>query len=132
MRNVEPVIHVPDVRAAAEWYESIGFTLVATNEPDGVMDWAKLTFGVGSVMFMEGGEPSAAFRRDVDLYVTVDDIDRVYEQLKDRVEIVEGPHDTFYGMREFIIRDVHRFWITFGHRLPADAHGGRGASRIAP
>jgi hypothetical protein len=25
------------------------------------------------------------------------------------VEIVEGPHDTFYGMR-----DCNRFWITFG------------------
>jgi len=27
---------------------------------------------------------------------------------------VEGLHDTFYGMREFIIRDLNRFWITFG------------------
>ena len=27
--------------------------------------------------------------------------------------IVEGLHDTFYGMREFIIRDVNRFWLTF-------------------
>src|ERR1700720_2576724 len=23
------------------------------------------------------------------------------------------PHDTFYGMREFTIRDLNRFWITF-------------------
>jgi hypothetical protein len=38
----------------------------------------------------------------------------VYDRLKDRVEVVEGPHDTFYGMREFIIRDLNRFWITFG------------------
>ena len=30
------------------------------------------------------------------------------------MDVVEGPHDTFYGMREFIIRDLNRFWITFG------------------
>jgi hypothetical protein len=30
------------------------------------------------------------------------------------VDVVEVPHDTFYGMRELIIRDLNRFWITFG------------------
>ena len=28
--------------------------------------------------------------------------------------MVEDLHDTFYGMREFIIRDLNGFWITFG------------------
>ncbi|HSB28220.1 MAG TPA: hypothetical protein VLE19_10210, partial [Pyrinomonadaceae bacterium] len=37
-----------------------------------------------------------------------------YEQLKDKVDVIELPHDTFYGMREFILRDLNRFWITFG------------------
>jgi orotate phosphoribosyltransferase len=30
------------------------------------------------------------------------------------VDVIEGLHDTFYGMREFTIRDLNRFWITFG------------------
>ncbi len=34
-----------------------------------------------------------------------------------RVEVVEKPHDTFYGMREVIIQDVNRFWITFGEEM---------------
>ena len=38
-----------------------------------------------------------------------------------RVEIREGVHDAFYGMREFIIRDVNGFWITFGE--PSRARG---------
>ncbi len=28
-------------------------------------------------------------------------------------EVVKGLHDTFYGAREFIIRDLNRFWMTF-------------------
>ena len=38
-------------------------------------------------------------------------------RLKDRVDVVEAPHDTEYGMRELIIRDLNRFWITFGESL---------------
>jgi hypothetical protein len=48
------------------------------------------------------------------LYVTTDDVEGLHGQLQDRVEVVEGLHDTFYGMREFIIRDFNGFWITFG------------------
>ena len=32
---------------------------------------------------------------------------------------VNALHDTFYGMREFIIRDLNRFWVTFGQDLSA-------------
>ena len=117
MRNVEPVIHVPDVRATAEWYQSIGFALVGTNEPGGDMDWAKLTFGNGSVMFMEGGTTSDADRREVDLYMTVENVDAIFEELRDRVEVVHALYDAIYGMREFIVRDVNRFWITFAQPI---------------
>ena len=50
----------------------------------------------------------------MDLYVETEGVDGLYERLKDRVEVREGVHDTFYGMREFIIRDLNGFWITFG------------------
>jgi uncharacterized glyoxalase superfamily protein PhnB len=115
--KVVPMIHVPDVRAAAGWYESIGFTVARTNEEDGEMNWALLSFGSSELMFNEGGQPSTSHRREVDLYVHVDDVDALYLRLKDRVEVVEEPHDTFYGMRELIIRDLNRFWMTFGEPL---------------
>ena len=112
--RVTPMIHVADVRAAVRWYESIGFTLGGANERDGHMDWAVLTFGDGRVMFSEGGGASGAERREVDLYVETEGVDDLFADLKDRVRVREEPHDTFYGMREFIIRDLNGFWITFG------------------
>ncbi len=113
--RVVPMIHVPDVRAAAEWYVStIGFRIRGTNEPDGKMDWAALTFGSTEIMLSAGGRPSVAYRREVDLYIQTDDVDGTFNRLKGRVEVVEPLNDTFYGMREFIIRDPNRFWITFG------------------
>ena len=110
-----PMIHVPDVRASVDWYQDIGFTVMDTydNGGDG-LSFAILSFGSSEVMFNQGGRPSTHHRREVDLYIYTADIDELYRRLKDRVEVVEGPHDTFYGMREFIIRDLNRFWITFG------------------
>ena len=110
-----PMIHVPDVRATVDWYESIGFTVINTYGNDGEgLSFAILSFGSSEVMFNQGGQPSKRDRREVDLYVYSDNVDDLYQRIKDRVEVVEGLHDTFYGMREFIIRDLNRFWITFG------------------
>ena len=117
-KKVVPMIHVPDVRATFEWYCGIGFEEVTTFDDGESLSFAMLSFGGGEVMFSEGGKPSESQRREVDLYVYTEDIDGLYERLKDRVDVVEPPHDTFYGARELIIRDLNRFWITFGQRIP--------------
>jgi orotate phosphoribosyltransferase len=117
-RNAVPMIHVPDVRAAVEWYQSVGFTVINTyNDDEDGLSFALLAFGRSQVMFSEGGKPGTSFRREVDLYVYSNGVDGIYQSLKDRVDVVETPHDMFYGMREFIIRDLNRFWITFGQPI---------------
>jgi hypothetical protein len=64
------------------------------------MTWAAVTFGDGEFMLNCGGTSSDAERREVDLYITTNDVNDLYERLKDRAEIVEGIHDTFYERRE--------------------------------
>src|SRR6266851_7608824 len=113
-QTVVPMIHVPEVSATVDWYTSIGFKLVRQNEEDGEINWAKLTFGNSEVMLDEGGKLSTEQRREVDLYITTGNVDDLHRRLKDRVQVVEGLYDAFYGMREFIIRDCNGFWVTFG------------------
>ena len=123
-----PMIHVPDVRAAADWYQSIGFKLTGwhgddDDRPDN-WDWACLRIGETELMLNEGGHPSDAVRRDVDLYIQLgspadgEGVDALHAALKDRVDVVEPPYDAFHGNRELIIRDLNRFWITFGQPIP--------------
>lgn len=117
-KRVVPMIHVPDVRATLDWYRDIGFEEVTTfGDGDDGLSFAIVSFGACEVMFNEGGVASARHRREVDLYVYTDDIDALYARLKDRVDVVEPPLDTSHGMRELIIRDLNRFWITFGQEL---------------
>lgn len=114
VRNVTAMIHVPDVAATVDWYKSLDFKVVDTNEVNGHVDWAMLSFGDSAVMFNAGGRRSTADRREVDLYVHIDNVDELYDRLRERVEVRGSLHDTFYGMREFIIRDPNGFWVTFG------------------
>jgi uncharacterized glyoxalase superfamily protein PhnB len=114
------MIHVPNVRATVDWYQGVGFKLNYSFDDGGDgLSFAGLSFGEGEVIFSSGGQPSEQRRREVDLSVYADNIEDLYESLKDGVEIIEGLHDTFYGMREFIIRDINRFWVTFGQDISA-------------
>lgn len=51
------------------------------------------------------------------MYITTGNADDLYRRVKDRVQIVEDLCDAFYGMREFVIRDINGFWVTFGQPM---------------
>jgi uncharacterized glyoxalase superfamily protein PhnB len=114
--QIVPMIHVPNVGTTADWYASIGFQIRSVNREceNSEIDWALLRLGQSDIMLNAGGLPSSARRREFDLYIHVDDLDELRNRLQGKAEIVEDLHDTFYGMREFIIRDCNGFWITFG------------------
>lgn len=116
--KIVPMIHVPDVASTAKWYESIGFTTrnTARECDEGEVNWALLQFGESAIMLNAGGKSSSAPRREFDLYIHVEDIDAMRQKLDGKASIVEDLHDTFYEMREFIIRDCNGFWITFGQQ----------------
>lgn len=119
MARVTPMLHVPDVRATVAWYVALGFTLVETAEDDGEPTWAMLAYGDARLMLNAGGAAREVPRRDADLYLDVDDLDALFASLPPEVVVREPPHDTFYGMRELIVRDDNGFWLTFGQPLTA-------------
>ncbi|WP_161786930.1 VOC family protein [Noviluteimonas dokdonensis] len=117
MATLTPMLQVPDIRTTIAWYVAVGFTLLESAEEDDVLTWALLGYGDGRVMLNCGGQSSDAPRRDADLYLQVEGVDALFDALPKGVVVFEGPHDTFYGMREFIVRDNNGFWLTFGEPL---------------
>jgi hypothetical protein len=98
---------------------SLGSKLRDQGKRDGgEIVWAARTYRNSEAMRSAGGKASREHRRDMDLYIFAEDVDGLCESLKRLVEFVEDLHDTFYGMCEFIIRDLNRFWITFGQPMP--------------
>jgi predicted oxidoreductase (fatty acid repression mutant protein) len=51
------------------------------------------------------------------VYIHTDDVDKVWKELKDKVEVVY-PIDNFeHGMREFAIYDNNKYMIQFGQEI---------------
>ncbi len=49
-------------------------------------------------------------------YIDVEDIDKIYKKLKERVEIAKELETTWYGMREFYIKDCNGYILGFAER----------------
>lgn len=60
-------------------------------------------------MITAGGTVIDAPRQAVYLYIYSEGVDALYAEICERVEVVEEPYDTFYGMHEFIIRDPNGY-----------------------
>ncbi|MEI6060255.1 MAG: VOC family protein [Bacteroidota bacterium] len=51
------------------------------------------------------------------IYIHTDDVEKIWKELKDKVEVVY-PIDNFeHGMREFAIYDNNRYMIQFGQEI---------------
>ncbi len=53
-----------------------------------------------------------------DLYIYVDDVEALHDELRERgADILNGPVDTTYGLREIRVRDPHGYILAFGKML---------------
>jgi uncharacterized glyoxalase superfamily protein PhnB len=50
-------------------------------------------------------------------YIEVTGIRSLYQQLRDKVEIVVDLHTTFYGTQEFYFRDINGYIFSFSEAI---------------
>jgi ankyrin repeat protein/catechol 2,3-dioxygenase-like lactoylglutathione lyase family enzyme len=115
-----PMIYVPDVAEALEWYTSIGFKEVARYEDDGLVNFGMVAFGTAELMLNMHGK---AGKHDVSLWFYTDQVDRLYQQLKSQqLHTAQAAHaiafeqdleDMFYDARQFSIRDLNGYELYF-------------------
>ena len=77
-KNV-PMLMVPDVALALDWYRSIGFQEVARYDDDGLVNFGMVSFGGAELMFNMHGKPG---QHDVSVWFYTDAVDRLYALLK--------------------------------------------------
>ena len=108
-----PGIRVADLSAAIDFYVSrLGFAHSFTwGEPPTM---AGLTLGSVQI-FLERGTPAP---QGCSLYFVVDDADSLYEfHAASGVEVVVTPGDREYELRDYTVRDLNGYALSFGHRL---------------
>jgi catechol 2,3-dioxygenase-like lactoylglutathione lyase family enzyme len=104
---------VNDIAAAIDFYtEKLGFTLAFTwGEPP---TFAGVNLGKVQ-MFLRKGTPDP---KGCLVYFFVGDADELYEFHRGNgVEIAEPIEDRPYGIRDYTVRDLHGYSLTFGHNL---------------
>ena len=106
-------IAVADVLRAVTFYtRSLGFELGFTwGEPPTM---AGVNLGKAQI-FLEQGDPNP---RGTTLYFVVGDADELYAFHRAQgVDIVTEPTDEAYGLRDYRIRDLHGYELSFGHYI---------------
>jgi ankyrin repeat protein len=127
-RKIIPMISVPDVAAALDWYVSIGFTELGRFGDDGIVNWGIVQYGDAAVMFTMHGEKR---RQPVSLWFYTDQVDALYQLFKARqlesaqaalqgqpvtapaIDVHLDIYNPFYGGREFGIRDPNGYELYF-------------------
>jgi uncharacterized glyoxalase superfamily protein PhnB len=122
-KKVAPMFLVDDADKAMRFYQEILGAKLQYNLPDkSPFEWVSLLLEETEIMFWKK-EAAQKEYLDVPLisekqgnlivYVYVEDIDQLYERVKDKVTVVMEPRDQSYGIREFTIQDPFGFIWTF-------------------
>jgi len=112
-----PSLCVADVAAALEFYTTkLGFTLGFTwGEPPTI---AGVNLGQGEAqvqVFLERGTPNP---QGCSVYFVVGNADELYEFHRAAgVEIVVAPEDREYELRDYAVRDLNGYRLSFGHYI---------------
>jgi uncharacterized glyoxalase superfamily protein PhnB len=121
VKRITAVLCVEEIEAALGfWVERLGFEKTI-EVPDGdVLGFVSLQKGSAEVMYqtyastekLDPGMAEAARKCATFLYIEVDDLDAVLAAMKG-VAMVKAVDTTFYGMREFMVREPGGHYVTF-------------------
>lgn len=113
------ILDVTNIAETIEWYESIGFNVLQTNEkfcPGQEVNWAYLKRDDAAIM-LNSNDQSNHSGQSVTLYMHTDNVDDLYTELKEKVKIEEELQDRFYGLRDFYFEDINGFKFGIGQPI---------------
>ena len=113
---------VEDVQQTISFYSDIlGFEVLTTLPDQPPFDFAIMKRDQVELMFQSRSSLSEnvpaltgqSLGASQTFYIEVDGITELYEDLRDKVEIVVDLHTTFYNTREFYFRDLNGYILSF-------------------
>ena len=128
IRKGVPMLSVPDVAATLAWYTAAGFTEIARYADEGTVNFGMVALGKAGLMFNLYGVPA---HEGVSVWLYTTEVDRIYALFSQRqlaaaraaltgapeprqpITFVEDLYEPFYGGRQFSIRDLNGYTLTF-------------------
>ena len=136
MKRLTPNMAVEDVRETVEYYvKNFGFKLVmAVSEDkssvgDELVDgkeyiWANIMSGEVGIMFQridnlkeDVGNFFDTIGSSASFYIEVEDVDALYDSVINSVDIHKEIETSWYGMREFYVKDPNGYILAFAQNM---------------
>ena len=126
LKRFAPMLATGDMQETIAFYRDIlGFTLGDTFESSGVISWCEMSLGSATLMFTQHetqtdhpgaremfGQTAIAFY--------VDNVEEIYESLTTKDVELSELRVTFYGMKEFELRDPTGYTLLIGEATSED------------
>ncbi len=132
MKSLTPNMAVKNIKETVAYYQQyFGFVLqMAVSEdkasigPELLKEkeyiWATVVCGEVSLMFQrvdsikeDVGDFFELLGASATFYIKVDDVNALYESVRNEVEVVKALETTWYGQREFYVRDCNGYVLAF-------------------
>ena len=112
MNRIEPLIYVSDLRKSIAFYTHIlGFKAGKLYPSEDKPTYAPIFIGKQKLMLCRARKSNKKFHlkslggSGVQFFIKVKDVDRVFNKLKDKVEITDKIETKIWGDREFTLKD---------------------------
>src|SRR5689334_22542887 len=115
--GLRPMLWTDKLQASVDFYVgTLGFVCDEMNLDWG---WASLSRDDVALMLARPNEhtPYEKIGFTGSFYFNTDDVNALWEQLKDKAKICYGIEDFYYGMREFAVYDNNGYLLQFGQPI---------------
>lgn len=122
LESLSPNLISDSVNASVDFYtKHLGFSLVTSVPESGTYDWAMIKRDDVTLMFqslksLQEDVPSLKFDKKGSLgtfFIKMQGIEEFYNSLKGKVDIALEWRVTFYGMKEFGVKDPDGYYMVF-------------------
>jgi hypothetical protein len=118
------ILKTEDMSSTVDWYRRVGFEQRGAF-PDDDPTWCELRRDDLILQFLAGDTPwDGPPALTGCLYVHPPSVDKVYEEVKDRVTCAWGVEDREWGARELTLQDPNGYFITFSEASPGQPGSG--------
>lgn len=120
LTNLSPMLETNDVSASIKFYtKTLEFKLRGKLVHESVVTWCDLVKDEVSIMFSlpNGRMNYGRILLSGSIYINVEDVDALWNLLKDKCEVVYPIENFEYGMREFAIKDNNGYVLNFGQDI---------------
>ncbi|MBL7864696.1 MAG: VOC family protein [Cyclobacteriaceae bacterium] len=120
--SLSPNLIVADVNQSVDFYvRQLQFKKIASVPETGILNWAMVMRGPVTMMFQTAASikedlPSLDFstaEASATFYIKVKGLDTLLKSLDGKIELVVPLRKTFYGAREFAIKDPDGYILMF-------------------